>query len=109
MTQAFVDQEVLVPAAETRHFAGLSRTDPRRRNRWRAAYPALQALISTAVEAELREAWAAYGIGPGTRVLDAGCGPGVSSILLAGTGAEVVGLDADADMIGYARNLPGAT
>ncbi|HGG57169.1 MAG TPA: methyltransferase domain-containing protein, partial [Nannocystis exedens] len=46
----------------------------------------------------------------GARVLDLGCGPGVSSFVLAealGEGAEVIGLDISSRMIGQARALHG--
>ena len=35
----------------------------------------------------------ALGLGPGTRVLDVGCGPGRHSLALAARGIEVVGVD----------------
>ncbi|MEM7338376.1 MAG: class I SAM-dependent methyltransferase [Actinomycetota bacterium] len=44
---------------------------------------------------------------PGRRVLDAGCGTGRVAIELARRGWQPVGVDADADMIAYARrNAP---
>ena len=44
---------------------------------------------------------------PGERVLDLGCGTGQLTSLIAERGAEVVGLDASAEMIGQARqNYP---
>lgn len=46
-------------------------------------------------------AWA--GVGPGTRVLDLGCGVGQTACLLAARGAEVVGLDRSAAMVARAR------
>ncbi|MGW6282932.1 class I SAM-dependent methyltransferase [Kribbella sp. NPDC055071] len=42
-------------------------------------------------------------LGPGTRLLDAGCGAGLFAELAAGTGAEVTGLDAAAGLVEYAR------
>jgi SAM-dependent methyltransferase len=46
---------------------------------------------------------AAMGVGPGTRFLDAGCGPGGGTKLAAAKGARVSGLDASDAMIAYAR------
>ena len=46
---------------------------------------------------------AAMGVGPGTRFLDAGCGPGGGAMLAAAKGARVSGLDASDAMIAYAR------
>lgn len=44
---------------------------------------------------------------PGERILDLGCGPGQLTAKIAERGAEVVGLDASAEMIGQARqNYP---
>jgi SAM-dependent methyltransferase len=43
------------------------------------------------------------GIGPGTRLLDVGCGPGGAALLAAERGARVAGLDAAAGMIAVAR------
>ncbi len=40
---------------------------------------------------------------PGERILDLGCGDGVLSAEIAATGAEVVGIDASADMVAAAR------
>jgi SAM-dependent methyltransferase len=46
---------------------------------------------------------AAMGVGPGSRFLDAGCGPGGGAKLAAAKGARVSGLDASDAMIAYAR------
>jgi SAM-dependent methyltransferase len=46
---------------------------------------------------------AAMGVGPGSRFLDAGCGPGGGAKLAADKGAHVSGLDASDAMIAYAR------
>lgn len=43
------------------------------------------------------------GIGPGTRLLDVGCGPGGAALLAAQRGARVAGLDAAPAMIEVAR------
>ena len=63
-----------------------------------------------AFAAPAREALAeAAGIGPGTRVLDIGCGSGELCALAAGRGAEVAGIDAAEGMIEIARRrVPGA-
>jgi SAM-dependent methyltransferase len=42
-------------------------------------------------------------VGPGTRFLDAGCGGGGASVLAAGRGAQVSGLDAAEGLITFAR------
>ncbi|MGH7537019.1 MAG: class I SAM-dependent methyltransferase [Gemmatimonadales bacterium] len=61
-----------------------------------AAWPALTTQFAEA----LLEASA---VGPGTRVLDVACGPGVVSAAVARRGATPVGLDFSAAMIGIAR------
>lgn len=49
------------------------------------------------------------GVGPGSRVLDAGCGSGGACSLARARGAAVVGLDASEPLIALARNrIPGA-
>jgi SAM-dependent methyltransferase len=45
----------------------------------------------------------AAAVGPGTRVLDAGCGAGGASVLAAGRGAHVNGLDAAEALLAIAR------
>jgi SAM-dependent methyltransferase len=51
----------------------------------------------------------ALGIGPQTRLLDAGCGSGLALRLAADRGAEVTGLDASEGMLAHARRrVPGA-
>jgi SAM-dependent methyltransferase len=45
----------------------------------------------------------AAGVGPGTRVLDAGCGAGGASVLAASRGARVNGLDAAVGLLAIAR------
>jgi len=47
----------------------------------------------------------AFGLSPGVRVLDLGCGPGTIAIPLSRTGAEVVAVDRDAAMIAQGRRL----
>ena len=49
------------------------------------------------------EAIRRLGIGPGTRVLDAGCGSGVFLRAAAGRGARVAGIDASTAMLEHAR------
>jgi SAM-dependent methyltransferase len=48
---------------------------------------------------------AAFGIGPGARVLDLGCGPGTVAIPLSRLGAAVVAVDPDPAMLSEARRL----
>jgi SAM-dependent methyltransferase len=48
-------------------------------------------------------------VGPGVRVLDAGCGTGNSSIPAAELGAEVVGIDLSGALLDFARNAKGAS
>ncbi|ASW57827.1 class I SAM-dependent methyltransferase [Plantactinospora sp. KBS50] len=51
----------------------------------------------------------AVGAGRGTRLLDAGCGPGVVAALAAGRGARVTAVDAEPSMLALAaRRVPGA-
>jgi SAM-dependent methyltransferase len=45
----------------------------------------------------------AAAVGPGTRLLDAGCGAGGASVLAAGRGAQVNGLDAAEALLAIAR------
>src|SRR4051812_24287985 len=53
---------------------------------------------------------AALGVGPGTRLLDVGCGAGAALKLAADRGAHVTGLDAAPGLLAYARRrVPGAT
>ena len=47
--------------------------------------------------------FAGAGVGPGTRLLDVGCGPGLAAQLAAGRGAEVAGLDAAEVSVALAR------
>jgi SAM-dependent methyltransferase len=53
----------------------------------------------------------ALGLGPGTRLLDVGCGPGRHAHALAARGVEVVGVDISRRFVDIARRdaLPGAT
>jgi SAM-dependent methyltransferase len=46
-------------------------------------------------------------LGPGARVLDAGCGPGRHALELGKRGVRVVGVDASPDFIALARNAAG--
>src|SRR5689334_24336649 len=51
----------------------------------------------------------ALAIGPGTRMLDIGCGAGLALRLAADRGADVAGLDAAPGLLAYARRrVPGA-
>lgn len=53
---------------------------------------------------------AATGVGPGTRVLDVGCGSGELLAMLTEAGAEVAGADVAAGMVALAaRAAPGRT
>lgn len=51
----------------------------------------------------------ALGLAPGTRVLDAGCGPGRHSLDLAHRGMEVVGVDLAFPFLEVARDTPGGS
>ncbi|WP_170991138.1 methyltransferase domain-containing protein [Herbidospora galbida] len=48
-------------------------------------------------------------VGPGERVLDAGCGPGDMAARFAGLGAHVTAIDSDPAMAGVAAEIPGVT
>lgn len=61
------------------------------------------------VEPAFRAGLDAVGVGEGTRLLDIGCGAGLTLRLAAGRGAEVTGLDAAPAMLEYAgRRVPSA-
>jgi SAM-dependent methyltransferase len=49
----------------------------------------------------------AFGVGPGRRVLDLGCGPGLYANRLARTGARVTGVDLSARSLAHARAAAG--
>lgn len=54
-------------------------------------------------------AFAAVGVGPGTRLLDVGCGAGGAAVVAAGLGAVIAGVDAAEPLLAIARErLPGA-
>lgn len=44
-----------------------------------------------------------FGLGPGVRVIDLGCGPGLYANRLAGSGASITGIDISPRSIAYAR------
>lgn len=72
-----------------------------------ASYPDRLVLSTLSAEAELKDGLRRAGIGPGSRVLDAGCGPGVISRFLLDIGAdEVLAIDADPAMLERAEALP---
>lgn len=50
-----------------------------------------------------------FGVSPGDRVLDAGCGAGSYAAALALAGMDVVGVDNDSQMITLARSTPPAS
>ncbi len=54
---------------------------------------------------EAATAWltSTFAIGAGSRVLDLGCGPGLYTLRLAGTGAAVTGVDFSANSLAYAN------
>ena len=54
-------------------------------------------------EAALDFACAELGVGPGSRALDVGCGPGTLAIRFAARAHEVVGVDVDAEMLAEAE------
>ena len=55
------------------------------------------------IEASVEWMVAAFGLGPGKRVVDLGCGPGLYTNRLARTGARVTGVDFSARSIEHAR------
>jgi len=59
-------------------------------------------------EAALDFACAELGVGPGSRVLDVGCGPGTLAIRFAARAGEVVGVDVDAEMLAEAERAARA-
>ena len=48
------------------------------------------------------------GLAPGARLLDVGCGPGIVALTLADLFADVVGVDADAEMLAEAQRRADA-
>ncbi len=64
---------------------------------------AFAALAASGVDVHGEAAYVAALVGPGARVLDAGCGTGRVGIELARRGYEVVGVDSDASMLAVAR------
>lgn len=64
------------------------------------------------IEASVRWLQQRFNIGPGTRLADFGCGPGLYTTRLAQLGAEVTGVDFSANSLAYAKetavsqNLP---
>jgi SAM-dependent methyltransferase len=68
--------------------------------------PDLQVLMAIAFEPELRDGLARSGIGSSDRILDAGCGAGVVTRMLAELSAgQVIGVDAEPAMLHFARGL----
>ncbi len=55
--------------------------------------------------AQLDWLWARLGLGPGSRVLDLTCGPGLYAVALAERGAQVTGVDFGPAAIAHARQL----
>ena len=55
------------------------------------------------IEASVNWLQGRFKIGPGTRIADFGCGPGLYTTRLAQLGAEVTGIDFSANSLGYAR------
>src|SRR5512133_4168337 len=48
------------------------------------------------------------GLAPGATVVDVGCGTGTLAIALAASGAEVIGVDGDPEVLALAHAKPGA-
>ncbi|MGH8908503.1 MAG: class I SAM-dependent methyltransferase [Egibacteraceae bacterium] len=70
-------------------------------------YPDALVLNALAFHDELRAGLRRAGIGDARRILDAGCGPGLISLILAEIGGgEVVAVDMQQAMIEFARGLP---
>jgi SAM-dependent methyltransferase len=55
------------------------------------------------IEASVAWLQARFNIGPGTRIADFGCGPGLYTTRLAQLGATVIGIDFSANSLGYAK------
>ena len=70
---------------------------------------AFRDLAAAGVDVHGEAAYVAALVGPGSRVLDAGCGTGRVGAELARRGHVVVGVDSDASMLGEAPTVPGAT
>ena len=70
---------------------------------------AFRDLAEAGVDVHGEAAYVAALIGPGSTVLDAGCGTGRVGAELARRGHVVVGVDGDPSMLGEAPAVPGAT
>ena len=81
-----------------------------------AGRPAFTRLYDTVVALTMREATfrgrlraqVLDGLAPGAAVVDVGCGTGTLAIALAAVGAEVIGVDGDAEVLALAHAKPGA-
>ncbi len=81
-----------------------------------AGRPAFTRLYDTVVALTMREATfrgrlraqVLDGLAPGAAVVDVGCGTGTLAIALAADGAEVIGVDGDAEVLALAHAKPGA-
>lgn len=81
-----------------------------------AGRPAFTRLYDTAVALTMREATfrgrlgaqVLDGLAPGATVADVGCGTGTFAIALAASGAEVIGVDGDPEVLALAHAKPGA-
>jgi ubiquinone/menaquinone biosynthesis C-methylase UbiE len=81
-----------------------------------AGRPAFTRLYDTVVALTMREgafrgrlaAQVLDGLAPGATVVDVGCGTGTLAIALAASGAEVIGVDGDPEVLALARAKPGA-
>jgi SAM-dependent methyltransferase len=98
--------EHLVPASEIVAAAAGGTSGPAFARLRFPLVPDLQVLDAIAVEPELRDGLARSGIGSCERILDAGCGAGLVTRMLAELGAgQVTGVDAEPAMLDFARSL----
>lgn len=78
------------------------------RERFSSAYPALQAVANLADSQGIRQSYESLRLRRGQRLLDAACGPAISSRIASDLGLVVTAVDNDPKMLDVARRGPGA-
>lgn len=98
-----------IPPPEAWHAIAVDKPNGPERARWKSS-AAARSLLGNLADAPALESWIeSLALSPGMAVLDACCGAGVTSRMLAARGHEVVGADIDTDSIRVARSGPSTT